>query len=188
MLDSLKNNKILAGIPYVIIGEIFKDYPKDVKKIQVTCIGCRQKLLESEGANRKFTDPFREIFMDSYKTKDGYLDLWYQKPDFAITTISQRDTFIVFYNNKKYSSPINYLLSWDKLVLKDSLGGLPSNTLFYAEVHYVDNPVRKVSYWYSVKILQNGRTVVLRDLQYEIYPIEKLEFNNQPVTSFKWRN
>ena len=55
------------------------------------------------------------------------------------------------------------------------------------KIHYNDHPWREISYWYNIEILSNAKTFKLGDTNYELYPIELLEFNNEPVSSFKWR-
>ena len=86
-----------------------------------------------------------------------------------------------------YCSVISYLNKSSVLTVRDSLQQLPTQTRFYAEVHYNDHPWREISYWYDIQILSNAKTFKLGETNYELYPIELLEFNNEPVSSFKWR-
>ncbi len=186
LIDSLMNGKLTTGMPYYLVRDIFKNWNDEIK-IPVASLGSKQKLEESEGLGRVYSDPDIKIFMDEYATEKGLLSVWYQFPDFYRMDISFGDTVEIFYNDSIFTSTVMNLKKSRSLSLKDSFPELESSRDLYAEVHYSDHPWRKISYWYSINILSDGQTVLLKDLQYEIYPIELLELNGEPISSFKWR-
>jgi hypothetical protein len=187
--DSLKDGKLTAGMPYFVVTQLFKNWTDGIKevKIPVATLGSKQRLVEEEGWNRQYVDPNIKVFLDVYETPKGKLYVWYQRPDFYSMEVSARDTLYVFFEDSTYTSAINYLTKSTVLSVKDSLAELPVQTDFYAEVRYNDHPWRIISYWYNLEILSNGRTFKIGETNYELYPVELLEFNNEPVTSFKWR-
>jgi len=187
--DSLTQGKLSAGMPRFVISQLFKNYADGIKeiKIPVATLGSKQRLEEEEGWSRKYVDPNINVFLDKYETSEGRLYVWYQRPDFYTMDVSARDTLCIFYDDTVFCSVINYLNKSSVLTVRDSLKQLPTNTTLFAEIRYNDHPWREVSYWYSIEILSNAKTFKLGDTNYELYPIELLELNNEPVSSFKWR-
>ncbi len=187
--DSLILGKLTAGMPRFVVSQLFMNYSDGSMetKIPVATLGSKQRLQEEEGWNRKYVDPDINVFLDKYETSEGRLYVWYQRPDFYTMDVSQRDTLCVFYEDTVYCSVINYLNKSSVLSVRDSLPQILVNTKLYAEIRYNDHPWREVSYWYNLEILSNAKTFKLGDTNYEFYPIELLEFNNEPVTSFNWR-
>jgi hypothetical protein len=187
--DSLMQGKLTAGMPRFVVSQLFKNCTDGSKetKIPVATLGSKQRLEEEEGWNRKYVDPNISVLLDKYETSEGRLYVWYQRPDFYTMDVSQRDTLCVFYEDTVYCSVINYLNKSSVLTVRDSLKQLPTDTTLYAEIRYNDHPWREVSCWYNIEILSNAKTFKLGDTNYELYPIELLEFNNEPVSSFKWR-
>lgn len=187
--DSLSAGKLIAGMPHFVVSQLFKNYSGSSQeiKIPVASLGSKQRLEEEEGWSRKYVDPNISILLDEYETSEGKLFVWYQRPDFYSMDVSQRDTLCVFYNDTVYCSVISYLNKSSVLTVRDSLPQLPADTTLYAEIRYNDHPWREVTYWYDIEILSNAKTFKLGDTNYELYPIELLEFNNEPVSSFKWR-
>jgi len=187
--DSLLSGKLTARMPRSVVSQLFGNYDSGSKEIiiPVATLGSKQRLEEEEGWNRKYVDPNINVFLDKYETSEGRLFVWYQRPDFYRMDVSARDTFCVFYEDTVYCSVISYLNKSSVLTVRDSLPGLPVQTNFYAEVRYNDHPWREVSSWYNVQILSNARTFKLGDTNFELYPIELLEFKDEPVSSFKWR-
>lgn len=187
--DSLMHGKLIAGMPYFVVSQLFKNYTDGLQqiKIPVASLGSKQKLQEEEGWSRKYVDPNINIFLDTYETSEGRLYVWYQRPDFYRMDVSSRDTLCVFYEDTVYCSVINYLNKSSVLTIRDSLPQIPVSTSLFAEVRYTDHPWREVSYWYNIEILSNAKTFKLGEINYDLYPIELLEFNNEPVSSFKWR-
>ncbi|HSW53732.1 MAG TPA: hypothetical protein VLH59_01465 [Ignavibacteriaceae bacterium] len=187
--DSLTQGRLTAGMPRFVASQLFKNYTDGLKnvKIPVATLGSKQRLEEEEGWNRKYVDPNINVFLDKYETSEGRLYVWYQRPDFYRMDVSARDTLCVFYEDTVYCSVINYLNKSSVLTVRDSVPQIPAQTSFYAEVRYNDHPWREISYWYNVEILSNAKTFKLGDTNFEFYPIELLEFNNEPVSSFKWR-
>ncbi|OGU65428.1 MAG: hypothetical protein A2W30_06980 [Ignavibacteria bacterium RBG_16_36_9] len=187
--DSLMHGKLTAGMPRFVVDQLFKNYADGLKeiKIPVATLGSKQRLEEEEGWSRKFVDPNINVFLDKYETSQGRLYVWYQRPDFYRMDVSARDTLCIFFEDTVFCSVINYLNKSSVLTVRDSLPQIPVRTSLYAEVRYNDHPWREVSYWYNIEILSNAKTFKLGDINYELYPIELLEFNNEPVSSFKWR-
>ena len=187
--DSLAGGKLTEGMPHFVVSQLFKDYSAGDKevKIPVATLGSKQRLQEEEGWSRKYVDPNIKVFLDKYETSEGKLFVWYQRPDFYTMEVSARDTFCVFYEDTMYCSVINYLNKSSVLTVRDSIPQIPAQTSLYSEVRYNDHPWREVSYWYNIEILSNAKTFKLVETNYELYPIELLEFNNEPVSSFKWR-
>jgi hypothetical protein len=187
--DSILDGKLTAGMPRFVISQLFKNWTDGIKEVNipVATLGSKQRLEEEEGWSRKYVDPNIKVFLDKYETSEGKLFVWYQRPDFYSMEVSARDTFCVFYEDTMYCSVINYLNKSSVLTVRDSIPQIPAQTSLYAEVRYNNHPWREVSYWYSIEILSNAKTFKLGDTNYELYPIELLELNNEPVSSFKWR-
>jgi hypothetical protein len=187
--DSLANGSMTTGMPYYVVEEIFKDWPENLKKtkIPVASLGSRQMLEEIEGWGRIYSDPDIKIFMDEYETEKGTLTIWYQFPDFYRMDISSGDTLLIFLEDTTLSSTIGGLKKARALNIMNSFPQIPRNRNLYSEIHYNDHPWRKISYWYTMNVLSDGQTFILKDLNYQIYPIELLELNNEPVTSFRWK-
>ena len=80
-----------------------------------------------------------------------------------------------------------YLLKSWALTVKDSFPQIPRNEKLYGEIHSPDNPQSKISYWYTLRIHTDGKTFLLKDLDFEIYPIEFMEFDKEKIKSFGWR-
>jgi hypothetical protein len=187
--DSLLAGKLTSGMPHFVVSQLFKNYNDGLKEIKIPVVsaGSKQRLEEEEGWSRKYVDPNISVFLDKYETSAGRLYVWYQRPDFYKMDVSQRDTLCVFYEDTVYCSVINYLNKSCVLTVRDSLPQIPVSTSLYAEIRYNDHPWREISYWYNVEILSNAKSFKLGDTNYELYPVELIEFNNEPVSSFKWR-
>lgn len=187
--DSLMQGKLTTGMPHFVASQLFKDWTSGIKelKIPVATLGSKQRLEEEEGWSRRYVDPDVKVFLDKYETSEGKLYVWYQRPDFYTVDVSSRDTLCVFYEDTVFCSVINYLNKSSVLTVRDSLPQIPVRTSLYAEIRYNDHPWREVSYWYNIEILSNTKTFKLGDINYELYPIELLELNSEPVSSFKWR-
>jgi hypothetical protein len=187
--DSLLVGKLTPGMPYFIASQLFEDWTPSImeKKIPVASLGSKQRLEEVEGWGRDYVDPDIKVFLDKYETEKGKLYVWYQRPDFYTLDVSARDTFCIFLEDTVICSVIKYLNKSSVLTIRDSLPQVSRDTNVYAEIRYNDHPWRKSSYWYDLKILSNSRTFKIKDLNFEIYPIELLEFNGEPVSSFNWR-
>ena len=187
--DSLHDGKLTAGMPYFVVNQLFKDWTDGlkVKKIPVATLGSKQRLEEEEGWGRKYVDPNIKVFLDEYKTSKGKLYIWYQRPDYYTMDVSSRDTLCIFLQDTIICSAIKYLNSAKVLTVKDSLLMIPLHTSLYAEVHYNDHPWRVISSWYNIELLNNAKSFKLDESSYELYPIELIEFNKEPVSSFKWR-
>jgi hypothetical protein len=187
--DSLLNGKLSAGMPRFVVDQLFKDWNEDIKKVNVpvASLGSKQRLEEVEGWERKYVDPNAKVFLDEYKTKSGILYVWYQRPDFYTMDVSARDTLCIFLEDTVLCSVINYLNKSSVLAVRDSLDKIPVHRRLYAEVHHNDHPWRKISYWYNIEILSNAKTFKTGEINYELYPIEFLEFDNEPVSSFNWK-
>jgi hypothetical protein len=187
--DSLLQGKLTAGMPYFVVNQLFKNYSEGLKeiKIPVATLGSKQRLEEEEGWGRKYVDPNVKVFLDEYETSKGKLYVWYQRPDFYTMDVSARDTLCIFLEDTVMCSVIKYLNNSNVLTVKDSLPQIPVHTSLYSEVRYNDHPWREVTYWYNIEMLSNAKTFKIGDTNYELYPIELIEFNKEPVSSFKWR-
>jgi hypothetical protein len=187
--DSLVDGKLTAGMPYFVVSQLFKDWTDGIKeiKIPVATLGSKQRLVEEEGWGRKYVDPNIKVFLDEYKTSKGKLYVWYQRPDFYTMDVSYRDTLCIFLEDTIMCSAIKYLNNSKVLTVKDSLPIIPLHTSLYAEVHYNDNPWRVISYWYNIELLNNAKSFKIGESNYELCPIELIEFDKEPVSSFKWR-
>ena len=187
--DSLVDGNLTAGMPYFVVSELFENWTDGIKeiKIPVATIGSKQRLVEEEGWSRNYVDPNIKVFLDKYETPKGNLYIWYERPDFYTMDVSQLDTLCVFYNDSVYCSVVNYLNKSTALTIRDSLPQLPTDTSLYCEIRYRDREWQNVSYWYNLQILSNAKTFRMGDINYELYPIEFLEFNNERISSFKWR-
>ena len=187
--DSLLAGKLTAGMPRFVVSQIFKDWTDGIKEVQipVATLGSKQRLVEEEGWSRNYVDPNVKVFLDKYQTPKGKLYVWYERPDLYTMDVFQKDTLCVFYNDSVYCSVINCLNKSMVLTVRDPLQQLPTDTDLYGEIRYKDHPWREVSYWYNMRILSDAKTFKLGDTNYELYPIEFLEFNNEPIPSFNWR-
>ena len=187
--DSLLRGKLSGGMPYFVVNQLFKNWTGGIKETQipVASLGSKQRLQESEGWGRKFVNPNTSIFLDKYEISGGTLFIWYERPNFYAADVSGRDTLIIFQNDIVLHSVINCLNNSTVLTVKDSLPKIPAHKSLYAEVHYNDHPWRTVSYWYKIEILSNAKTFRIGDINYEMYPVEILELNNEPVSSFDWK-
>jgi len=187
--DSLLAGKLTPGMPYFVASKLFEDWTTSIMeiKIPVASLGSKQRLEESEGLGRVYVDPDTKVSLDKYEMESGKLYVWYQEPDFYTMEVSARDTLCIFLEDTVICSVIKYLTSSDVLTIRDSLPQVPQDKNIYAEIRYKDHPWRKSSYWYALKIFDHGRSFKMKAPNFEIYPIEFLEFNNEPVTSFKWR-
>jgi hypothetical protein len=187
--DSLATGKLTAGMPYFVVSRLFKGWTSGIKDtmIPVASLGSKQRLEESEGLGRDYVDPDIKVYLDEYETEKGKLHVWYQRPDFYTMDVSARDTLCIFLEDTVICSVIKYLNKSKTLTVRDSLPQIPSKTNLYAEIRYQEHSWREVSHWYTIQILKNYKSFILKDLNYETYPIELLEFNGEPVSSFKWR-
>jgi len=187
--DSLLAGKLTTGMPYFVASQLFEDWTPSIMeiKIPVASLGSKQRLKETEGLGRDYDDPDIKVFLDEYETEKGKLHVWYQRPDFYTMDVSARDTLCIFLEDTVICSVIKYLTKSKTLTVRDSLPQIPRKTNLYAEIHYHEHGWREVSYWYNIQILKNFKSFTLKDLNYEIYPIEFLEFNDMPVSSFNWR-
>lgn len=187
--DSLLAGKLTPGMPHFVASQLFEDWTTSIMeiKIPVATLGSKQRLEEVEGWGRDYVDPDIKVFLDKYETEKGELYVWYQRPDFYTMDVSARDTLCIFLKDTVICSVIKYLNKSKTLTVRDSLPQIPRKTNLYAEIHYQEHGWREVSYWYNIQILKNYKSFTLKDLNYEIYPIEFLEFNDKPVSSFNWR-
>jgi len=187
--DSLVAGKLTAGMPYFVVSELFENWTDGIKEVQipVATVGSKQRLVEEEGWSRNYVDPNTKVFLDKYETPKGNLYIWYERPNFYTMDVSQKDTLCIYYNDSVYCSVVNYLNKSTALTIRDSLPQLPIGTDLYGEISYKDREWQNVIYWYKLQILSNAKTFILGALNYELYPIEFLEFNNELISSFKWR-
>lgn len=186
--DSLQQGKLVAGMPHFVVSQLFKNWTSSNQelKIPVASLGSKQRLEETEGLGRVFVDPNAGVFLDEYETPGGKLYVWYRRPDFYTMNVSANDTLCIFLEDTVICSSVKCLNNSLVLTLKDSLPEIPVHKTLYGEVSYNEN-WSDVSYWYNIEILRNSRSIKITGESYETYPIEFLEFNNEPINSFKWR-
>ena len=189
--DSLHDGKLTAGMPYFVVNQLFNNYSDGLKeiKIPVATLGSKQRLEEEVGWGRKYVDPNIKVFLDEYETSKGKLYVWYQRPDFYTMDVSARDTLCIFLEDTEMCTVIEYLKKSSVLTVRDSLPDIPVGKSIYAEVHYNELDPREISYWYNLQLLKKsgGKSFQNKNVNYESYPIELIEFNGEPVSSFKWR-
>jgi hypothetical protein len=187
--DSLLAGKLTPGMPHFVVSQLFGEWTTSNMelKIPVASLGSKQRLEEVEGWGRVYVDPDIKVFLDKYETENGNLYVWYQRPDFYTMDVSARDTLCIFLEDTVICSVIKYLNKSKTLTVRDSLPQVPRKTNLYAEIIYQEHGWREVSRWYTIQILKNHKSFTLKDLNYETYPIELLEFNGEPVSSLKWR-
>jgi hypothetical protein len=190
--DSLAAGKLLPGMPYFIVAQIFPDCDCPGKR-QVACVGCRRRIDDSEGWGRQASPPNLRIYYDEYATKTGKLGVWYRYPDFYGMEVTAGDELRIFPKDDTgrgvFDSQIQYLINQDMVRLKRKVpDALKADTL-YGEVRYAENDrfPSGVSNWYLLKLV-NDSTVSLRTPGYPFYPIMRLELNGEPVASFQWRS
>lgn len=187
--DSLLAGKLTPGMPHFVSSQLFEDWTTSnmETKIPVASLGSKQRLEEVEAWGRDYVDPDSKVFLDKYETEKGKLYVWYQRPDFYTMDVSARDTLCVFLDDTVLCSVIEYLKNSKTLTVRDSLQQIPGKTNLYAEIRYQEHAWREFSPWYRIQFLKKYKSYILKDLNYETYPIELLEFNGEPVSSFKWR-
>lgn len=187
--DSLLAGKLTPGMPYFVVSKLFGDWTTSNMEIKIPAasLGSKQRLEEVEGWGRVYVDPDIKLFLDKYETENGKLYVWYQRPDFYTMDVSARDTLCIFLEDTVICSVIKYLNKSKTLTVRDSLPQVPLKTNLYAEIRYHEHGWREVTRWYTIQILKNHKSFTLKDLNYETYPIELIEFNGEPVSSFNWR-
>jgi hypothetical protein len=184
--DSLARHVLARGMPRFVAATIFSRSVRD-SMIAVPGIGSRQKLRESEGWGRQFNDPGIKVFLDEYSTDSGTLTVWYRYPDFYRMNLSRNDTLLLFWQGREFPSIIDCLQASDRLVLRSELQDLPIDSTYYCEVHYRDNPDAQVSYWYGLQLRSDRKTLKLPPSIPALYPIESIELDGDPITSFHWK-
>ena len=185
--DSLKNGILTIGMPHFVVSQLFRDTTSTRVKIPVASIGSKQRLVQSEGLGRDYVDSNVKVFLDEYMTEKGELKVWYQVPNFYGMNVSSGDTLCIYYEETEMCSRIECLKESIRLTIRDSLSSLPENTNLYAEIKYKENDLRDVSYWFTLHRMSKPNTFKLRNINYNIYPIEWLELDDEPINSFKWR-
>jgi len=180
---------LTPGMPYFVVDQIFQDWTPRIKntKNPVASLGSKQCLEEVEGWGRKYVDPNWKLFLDQYKRDKQKITVWYQLADFYQMDVSTGDTLVVFLGDTMFSSLIECLKNSLVLRIEGIFSEIPRNKNLYGEIHYYDHPWREISYWYDMRILSDGQTFMLKILNYENYPIELLELDGEPVSSYQWR-
>jgi hypothetical protein len=181
--DSLRQNKLLPGMPYFVVAQLFAAWDDGAKKIPVVSVGRRQPLQLDRDLNALHT----QIFLDEYETPQGKLSLWYQFPDFYRMNVSAGDTLFIFGPNQVRHSTIAYLLDRFRLKVKNPLSNLSAGQPVYGEIHHYDEADRQSSYWYALMPEADGMTFTLESTDFELYPIERLELDGKLITSFQWK-
>jgi hypothetical protein len=188
--EALAAGRLLPGMPYFIVTELFPDCGCP-KKRQVACVGCRGRIDDAEGWGRHASPPNLQIYYDEYRTKAGKLGVWYRYPDFYGMEVRAGDEIRIFSKtdtaSDAFGSKIHSLLNEDMVRLKNKVPeGFKADTI-YGEIRYADNPhfPSGISNWYLMKLV-NDSTVALRTPSYPFYPLMHLELDGEPVPSFQW--
>jgi hypothetical protein len=181
-----EGDRLAPGMPYFVVDELFAEWG-DVYHRPVASIGSRQELRDKEGWGRLSHDPHIKVFMREFKTKQGEIAVWYRFADFYRIEVSAGDTLAVYVNDTVLVSPICCLLGPTSLAVEDSLAGLPEDSLFFAEIRHLDHPRYTVTYWYLMGA-DDPVTFYLEPAGFDLYPIEAIEVDNEPVESFLWRS
>jgi hypothetical protein len=190
--DSLAAGKLLPGMPYFIVTEIFPDCDCP-KKRQVACVGCRGRIDDSEGWGRHASPPNLQIYYDEYPTAGGRLGVWYKYPDFYGMEVTAGDEIRLFPRadtvREAFDSRIQYLVNQDMVRLRTRVPDAFRADTLYGEVRYAENDrfPSGVSNWFLLKLVDDS-TLALRTPSFPYYPIMRLELNGEPVASFQWRS
>jgi len=185
--DSLRQGKLVVGMPYFVAAQIFASSRRDDQAIPVAGLGRRQRLQERDVRYRDLGALNLQIYLNEYKTPQGQLTIWYQYPDFYRLNVSAGDTLFVFGQNRVRFSVIEYLLDRSRLKVRESISDLPVEQTIYGEIHHYDNPDRERSHWYALMADENGVTFSLDDMDFELYPIEQMEVDGRAVSSVRWK-
>jgi hypothetical protein len=172
-------------MPYLIADTIFSNWGNKI--IAVPSIGSRAKIVEFEGWGRVFDDPSLKVFMREFKTDAGELTVWFQHPDFHRMDVSSGDTLIVYSKERASHSVIECIRNFRTVQIKESLTDVLEEDTLYGEIHPRRNPRRSVSFWYLLERGSDPHVFTLKTPNYLFYPIEWLELNGNPTTSFQWR-
>jgi hypothetical protein len=187
--DSLRAGKLTPGMPYFVAAELFAQWDEKEKKIPVASVGSTQELLNREGWDRIYVDPGIKVYMLNVKTANSRVTLWYRNPTFYAMNVSWKDTLFLASQNNTAAAVIGGILTSSLLRVTDSLEGFSRSDTLYGEVHYVENTQSDlpVSYWYMLQLLRDNKTVKVLPVSFEYYPIERIELDGNPVTSYQWR-
>ncbi len=170
--DSLATARLLPGMPYFVIDEIYGNCNPPQRR-QVPCIGSRQRIEDIEGWGRRYSCPKPMIYLDVYKTTMGELAVWYDFPDFYLMNVSAGDTLFLIRKDdpgRVFFSPVEFLANAGSVELKEKVPpAFRSDTLF-GEIHYRENRDRPsgVSYWYMLELSSDERTVTLKQIGFPL--------------------
>lgn len=179
------DSRLTPGMPYFIIDQLFAEWKNDRHRF-VPGVGSRQELHEEEGWSRVYHDPHIKSCMKEFKTKKGKVTVWYEYPDFYRADVNAGDTLAVFWHDSILTSPICCLLGSRYLSITDSMAGLPSDTFFSAEIRHIDNPRYEITQWYRLEA-DDPATFYLTPTGFDLYRIELIEIDGEPVDYFQWR-
>jgi hypothetical protein len=179
---NMEAGTLQCGMPFLLAEGLFANCSK-AHPVPVASVGSRQELREVEGLGRAYHDPGIKVYFIEYNTDRGKVAIWYKKPDFYRMGVRAFDKLVVFPDD---TLVIACLYAPDELGTRDSLIGFSEDSIFYAEIHHVDDPVRTVSYWYSL-VAWDPTWFHLEPEDYRFYPIEAIEVDGEPVDSFQWR-
>jgi len=184
--DSLANSRLTPGMPYFVASGVLSGLP-GLHRVAVPSLGSKQELEEVEGRRRYYVDPDIRVYMDTYKTKDGELAIWYQKPDFYRMGVAAGDTLAIFLADTVAHAEIQCVRSHTRMQIGAIKHKLPQRQDVYAEVHHRDHPWRTTTYWYALQVRSDAQTISLRSTSFDLYPIEVIELDGVPVSSYPWR-
>lgn len=190
LVDSLRAGALCPGMPYFVVREIFASYTDDCHADtarQVTGLGSRQSLRESEGWNRVYADPDRQVFLDTYEVPEGTLTIWYQKPDFYAMDVRRNDRICFHAGDSAYCADIAFLAHRRALMLRQVLT-LPEGSpeTVSAVIIHDDHAWREKSWWTGISLLGGGERLTLTSIPHTLYPVELLELNGNRISSYRW--
>jgi hypothetical protein len=185
--DSVRQNALVAGMPYFVAAQVFAEGARQQKEIPVPGLGSRQQLQEKDVRPRDLVGSNVEVYMDEYETRQGKLTLWYQAPDFYRLHVAAGDTLVVYWQDRMQSAVIECLQDRFRFRVREALSKLPAEQTLYGEIHHYDNPSHERSYWFTLMADTDGMTFTLESMDFELYPIEMMEVNGARVASFRWK-
>jgi hypothetical protein len=185
--DSVRQNTLVAGMPYFVAAQVFAKGARREKEIPVPGLGSRQQLQEKDVRPRDLVGSNVEVYLDEYETSQGKLAIWYQAPDFYRQEVAAGDTLVVYWQDRAQRAVVACLQDPFHFSVREALRGLPAEQTLYGEIHHYDNPRRERSYWFTLTADADGMTFTLASMDFELYPIEMMEVNGAPVSSFRWK-
>jgi hypothetical protein len=180
--DSIRNNTLTVGMPYSAVRMVFGGCGSDTS-IQVAALGHRQELIEHEGLYSTSQDPNIQVFLNTYKTPQGDLYIWYGNMNFYKAGISANDSAVLYSSSGILPAHVSSLVSSQKFCTDRKL--IKGTAIPYAEIYSHDDAT-VVSYWYDLSV-SDSVTVRQKTQSTPNYPVIHMELGTTVVTSFHWK-